>query len=66
MAHRQQRLQALEAANQRRYEAGDLDLDGVIRPAIKLTELELDLAQARMQRTIAAARINSMFVEVRP
>ncbi|MEW8627137.1 MAG: TolC family protein [Candidatus Thiodiazotropha sp.] len=66
MAQRQQRLKALEAANRRRYEAGDLDLDGVIRPALQLAEVELDLAQAKKQRTIAAARINAMFVEENP
>ncbi|MCG7900005.1 MAG: TolC family protein [Candidatus Thiodiazotropha weberae] len=63
MARRQERLKALEAANRRRYEAGDLDLDGVIRPALKLAEVELDLARTELQRTIAAARINAMFVE---
>ncbi|MBW9263407.1 MAG: TolC family protein [Candidatus Thiodiazotropha sp. (ex. Lucinisca nassula)] len=66
MAQRQKRLKALEAANQRRYEAGDLDLDEVIRPALKLAEVELDLAQAKKQRTIAAARINAMLVEESP
>ncbi|MEW8252891.1 MAG: TolC family protein [Candidatus Thiodiazotropha taylori] len=66
IAQRQQRLKALEAANRRRYEAGDLDLDGVIRPALKLAEVELDLAQAKKQRTIAAARINAMLVEENP
>ncbi|MCG8487594.1 MAG: TolC family protein [Chromatiales bacterium] len=66
MAQRQQRLKALEAANRRRYEAGDLDLDGVIRPALQVAEVELDLAQAKKQRTIAAARINAMFVEENP
>ncbi|MCG7871474.1 MAG: TolC family protein [Candidatus Thiodiazotropha lotti] len=66
MAMRQQRLKALEATNRRRYEAGGLDLDGVIRPALQLAEVGLDLAQAKKQRTIAAARINAMLVEENP
>ncbi len=63
MRERQSRLQALEAANRRRYEAGDIDLESVIRPAMQLAELDLDLAGAETKQTIAAARINALLVE---
>lgn len=65
MLERQSRLQALEAANQRRYEAGDIDLEAVIRPAMQLAELNLDLAGTEAKQTIATARINALLVEER-
>ncbi|MCU7844089.1 MAG: TolC family protein [Candidatus Thiodiazotropha sp. (ex Monitilora ramsayi)] len=63
MAQRQIRLQALEASNRRRYEAGDIDLEAVIRPAIQLADVDMDIAETEAKRTIAAARANALLVE---
>lgn len=60
------RLEDLEAANRRRYEAGDGSLEAVIRPAMQRTEVAMELAKQRARRTVAAARINALLVEVSP
>ncbi|MES9896760.1 MAG: TolC family protein [Candidatus Thiodiazotropha endolucinida] len=63
LSRRNGRLSELEAANRRRYEAGDGSLEDVIRPAIQRTEIALDKAKQRAARTISAARINALLVE---
>ncbi|GAB6041283.1 TolC family protein [Endothiovibrio diazotrophicus] len=66
LKHRAARLEDLEAANRRRYEAGDGSLEAVIRPAMQHAELELERATQRARRTVAAARINALLVEEMP
>lgn len=66
MRERRTRLQALETSNRRRYEAGNIDLEAVIRPAMQLLELDLDLAGTEAKETIAAARINALLWEEKP
>lgn len=63
LTRRSGRLSELEAANRRRYEAGDGSLEDVIRPAIQRAEIALDKAKQRAARTISAARINALLVE---
>ncbi|MES9992248.1 MAG: TolC family protein [Candidatus Thiodiazotropha sp.] len=63
LARRSARLSELEAANRRRYEAGDGSLEDVIRPAIQRAEIALDVAKQRALRTIAAASINALLME---
>lgn len=63
LTRRSGRLSELEAANRRRYEAGDGSLEDVIRPAIQRAEIAFDKAKQRAVRTISAARINALLLE---
>jgi hypothetical protein len=63
LAKRSERLIELEAANRRRYEAGEGSFEDVIRPAIQRAEIVLEQAKQRAALTIAAARINALLME---
>ncbi|ABK45869.1 hypothetical protein Mmc1_3383 [Magnetococcus marinus MC-1] len=58
---RQQEIRELEAAMNRRYEAGEASLEQLIKPAMTRIKLGEDLARHRALQTIAAAKIHTLF-----
>lgn len=63
LTQRAEKLTQLEAANRRRYEAGEGSLETVVGPAMQHVELERDQAKQQAKRIIAAARINALLAE---
>jgi outer membrane protein TolC len=63
LAQRAAMLAGLEAANRRRYQAGESSLENVIRPAQQRVEVTMEEAEQRARRIIAAARVNALLVE---
>nr|CRH06464.1 Conserved exported protein of unknown function [Candidatus Magnetococcus massalia] len=58
---RQIEISQLEEAMRRRYEAGEIGLEGVIKPAIKRVALGVDIARHHALEQIAVAKINGLF-----
>ncbi|MEG3638822.1 TolC family protein [Magnetococcus sp. PR-3] len=58
---RQKEIRDLEAAMERRYEAGEVTLDRVIQPAISRIRLGLDRARQQARQITAAAKIHTLF-----
>ncbi|MEG3637626.1 TolC family protein [Magnetococcus sp. PR-3] len=56
-------LMDLETAMRRRYEAGEMDLEAVIRPSIQRSALKIEQAKQHSKSVVAAARANSLYKE---
>ena len=63
LLEREESLVYLQTSNRRRYEAGEIGLEPVIKSALQQADLRLSLAKQRAQLAKATASINALLIE---